>query len=70
MRLYSLQELLQEIGLSLTVPRKNSTPTDLWKPTKYSKNVEQLKPIQKVILRRNTEKISKSTIKLSKTHIL
>jgi hypothetical protein len=36
---YSLQEqlLLQEIDLSLTVPRKNSTPIDLWKPTKILK---------------------------------
>jgi hypothetical protein len=28
---------------------KNTTPIDLWSQTKNPKNVEQLKPIQKVI---------------------
>jgi hypothetical protein len=53
---YSLQELLQEISLSPTVERKNSRPIDPWRQTKHPKNVEQLKPIQKVIEAKHREK--------------
>jgi ribosomal protein L13E len=53
---YSLQKLLQEISLSPTAARKNSRSVDLWRQTKHPKNVEQLKPIQKVIEAKHREK--------------
>jgi ribosomal protein L13E len=53
---YSLQELLQEINPSPTVARKNSMSVNVWRQTKHSENVEQLKPIQKAIEIKHREK--------------
>jgi hypothetical protein len=65
---YSLQERLYEISLSPSTAMKNITPIDLQSQTKNPKNVEQLKPIQKVI-EAKLEKNSKSTIKPPKMHM-
>jgi hypothetical protein len=62
---YSLQERLYEISLSPSTAMKNITPIDLWSQTKNPKNVEQLKPIQKVIeaKREKNERINNKATK-------
>jgi large subunit ribosomal protein L13e len=45
---YSLQEL-QEVNLDSSIARKNGIPVDRRRHTSYPENIEQLKPIQKVI---------------------
>ena len=52
---YSLQEL-KEVSLSPRVARKNGVPVDAWRQTKHPENVEQLRPIQKAIESRLSEK--------------
>jgi hypothetical protein len=53
---YSLQELSQEIRLSPTAARKNITSVAMLRQTKYSEDIEQLKPIQKAIEMKHREK--------------
>jgi hypothetical protein len=54
---YSLQELPQEIRLSLTAARKNIiTSVAMLRQTKYSEDIEQIKPIQKAIEMKHREK--------------
>jgi ribosomal protein L13E len=52
---YSIQEL-QEINLNPRVARKNGVPVDVWRQTKHTENVEQLKPVQKAIEAKRREK--------------
>jgi hypothetical protein len=53
---YSLQELPQEIRLSLTAARKNITSVAMLRHTKHSEKAEQLKPTQKAIEMKHREK--------------
>jgi ribosomal protein L13E len=45
---YSLEEL-KEADIDARTARKNGVPTDVWRKTKYPKNVEQLKSMAKTI---------------------
>lgn len=45
---YSLEEL-KEADVDARTARKNGVPTDVWRKTKYPKNVEQLKSMAKTI---------------------
>jgi ribosomal protein L13E len=45
---YSLEEL-KEADIDARTARKNDVPTDVWRKTKYPKNVEQLKSMAKTI---------------------
>jgi ribosomal protein L13E len=56
---YSVQEL-QEISLNPRVARRNGVPVDVWRQTKHPENIEQLKPVQKVIEAKHREKAAKN----------
>ena len=45
---YSLEEL-KEADIDARIARKNGVPTDVWRKTKYPKNVEQLRSMAKTI---------------------
>ena len=64
---YSLQEL-QEVSLSPRVARKNGVPVDVWRQTKHPENVEQLKPIQKAIESRLSEKNQQNNNEPTRRH--
>ncbi|HEU4604676.1 MAG TPA: ribosomal protein L13e [Nitrososphaera sp.] len=52
---YSFQEL-KEAGIDPRAARKSGVPVDVWRHTKHSENVEQLKSVSKAIESRSGSK--------------
>jgi len=52
---YSFEEL-KEAGVDPRVARKSGVPVDVWRHTKHSENVEQLKSVSKAIESRRGSK--------------
>lgn len=50
---------LKEVGLDARTARKHGIPTDVWRDTKYSENIEQLKSVAKSL--KETKKQEKKT---------
>lgn len=62
---YSLEEL-KEADIDARTARKNGVPTDVWRKTKYPKNVEQLKSMAKTIKESPKDKPNKKAKKKKK----